>query len=144
MEVLDEALYPNLSLVWPRDKEMYKPLGAPTMHICIWGICTSLLSLFSHSPELISNNYWEEFAHVLEMSAFKSSQGRRRNTGSWSLTSFIPPLLPLLALVLLPFPSSWHVSYFGLLLSRDKCQITWCSIFIRSTLTGRAYSIKAS
>lgn len=42
-----------------------------------------------------------------------------------------------------PPPSSWHVSHFGLLLSRDKCQITWCSIFIRSTLTGRAYSIKA-
>lgn len=39
--------------------------------------------------------------------------------------------------------SSWHVSHFGLLLSRDKCQITWCSIFIRSTLTGGAYCIKA-
>lgn len=53
----------------------------------------------------------------------------------------VSPLLHLLVLLLLP--SFWHVSHFGLLLSRDKCQITWCSIFIRSTLTGRAYSIKA-
>lgn len=40
------------------------------------------------------------------------------------------------------FSASWHVSHFGILLSQDKCQITWCSIFILSTLNETAYNIK--
>jgi len=34
------------------------------------------------------------------------------------------------------------VSQFGILLSWDKCQITWCSIFILCTFTVEAYNIK--
>lgn len=40
------------------------------------------------------------------------------------------------------FSASWHVSRFGILLFQDKCQITWCSIFIPSTLNETAYNIK--